>query len=268
MNRLILTVLLAAGVVACTPPKRVGPPAPVVTLGKAVPELPRVKPAPKPKKPKPVTPPPRKKKVEVYAYRPPASAPDAAAPRSAIPTEKAPRVDTGPRSERATGAPTKEKTSEKVPSRDVTSAQSPSWPKKVSKVPPADVTLTPTPAARVPLPPLPPLRVPNLLPAASTLVKQAERQRRTKDYVGAAATLERAIGLQPREPYIWNRLARVRVEQGLYSQAGNLASRSNALAGRRQVALERDNWIIIATARKAAGDIAGSREAWRHARGG
>jgi len=121
-------------------------------------------------------------------------------------------------------------------------------------------TSAPTPAVPVSLP------VPKLLPAAGSLVKQAEQQRRGKNLVGAVATLERALGIQPRDPYIWNRLARVRIEQGLYSQAGNLASRSNALAGGRG-ALERDNWIIIATARKAAGDLVGSREAWRHARG-
>jgi len=223
MNKLILTILLAAGLSACTPPKRVGPPAPIISVGKTAPEFPWVK-------LKPATPPSRKERVDVYPYRPPASAPDAAGPRSVVPTEKAPEVNAGLRSERATSAPAK--------------------------------TSAPTSAAPVSLP------VPKLLPAVGTLVKQAEQQRRAKNLVGAAATLERALGIQPRDPYIWNRLARVRIEQGLYSQAGNLASRSNALVGGRGGALERDNWIIIATARKAAGDLVGSREAWRHARGG
>jgi len=223
MNKLILTILLAAGLAACTHPKRVGPPAPIISVGKTAPEFQWVE-------PKTATPPSRKERVEVYPYRLPASAPDAAGPRDVVPTEKSPEVNAGLRSERATSAPAK------------TSAPTP-------------------PAAPVSLP------VPELLPAAGTLVKQAEQQRRAKNLVGAAATLERALGIQPRDPYIWNRLARVRIEQGLYSQAGNLASRSNALAGGRG-ALERDNWTIIATARKAAGDLVGSREAWRHARGG
>ena len=89
----------------------------------------------------------------------------------------------------------------------------------------------------------------------------------TKDYVGAAGTLERALGIQPREAYVWNRLARVRMEQGLYAQAGNLASRSNVLAG-DQVALKQDNWSMIAAARRAVGDTAGAAEAERMAGGG
>ena len=85
--------------------------------------------------------------------------------------------------------------------------------------------------------------------------------------MGAAATLERALRIEPQEAYLWNRLARVRMEQGHYSQAGDLASRSNALA-RDQVQLKQDNWSVIATARRAAGDSAGAMEAERKARGG
>jgi len=87
------------------------------------------------------------------------------------------------------------------------------------------------------------------------------------DYVGAAATLERALRIQPQEAYLWNRLARVRMEQGLHAQAGNLAARSNALAG-DQAQLKQDNWSIIAVARRAGGDAAGAMEAEQKARGG
>jgi Tfp pilus assembly protein PilF len=113
----------------------------------------------------------------------------------------------------------------------------------------------------------PPLPTPSLQPASDALIKQAEQQRQARDYVGAAATLERALGIQPQEPYVWNRLARVRMEQGLYAQAGNLASRSNDLAG-NQSALKQDNWGIIAAARRAAGDTAGAVEAEKKAHGG
>jgi hypothetical protein len=89
--------------------------------------------------------------------------------------------------------------------------------------------------------------------------------------VGAAATLERALRIQPQDgsqkAYLFNRLARVRMEQGLYSQAGNLATRSNALS-RDQAALKQDNWSIIAVARRSAGDAAGAMDAERKARGG
>jgi len=114
----------------------------------------------------------------------------------------------------------------------------------------------------------PPPPAPSLPPAVTTLLKQAEQQRQARDYVSTAALLERALGIQPQAPSIWNRLARVRVEQGRYAQAANLAKRSNALAGAGQQTLKRDNWAIIAAARKAAGDTAGAARALRNARGG
>jgi Tfp pilus assembly protein PilF len=113
----------------------------------------------------------------------------------------------------------------------------------------------------------PPPPRPELQPAAGTLAAQAERQRQAGDYVGAAATLERALRIQPQEAYLWNRLAHVRLEQGRYAQAGNFAQRSNALA-KDQPDLKRDNWGMIAVARRTAGDIAGATEAEAKARGG
>jgi len=84
------------------------------------------------------------------------------------------------------------------------------------------------------------------------LVERAEAQRAAGDLAGAAATLERALRIEPRNPHMLNRLARVRLQQGNYSQADSLASKSNALAGSAP-ALEQDNLSIIAAARKAAG---------------
>jgi len=107
----------------------------------------------------------------------------------------------------------------------------------------------------------------NLPPAVESLVRQAEQQRQSGDHAGAAAALERALRLQPQQAYLWNRLARVRLEQGLGTQAGNLAERSNTLAG-EQAALKRDNWSIVATARRQQGDAAGALEAERRAAGG
>ncbi|MEA3276110.1 MAG: tetratricopeptide repeat protein, partial [Pseudomonadota bacterium] len=124
-------------------------------------------------------------------------------------------------------------------------------------------TTTPQVVAYAPPPPA----APALPPAADGLAKQAEQQRQMGDYVGAAATLERALRIQPQEAYLWNRLAHVRMEQGLYSQAGNLAERSNVLA-RDQASLKQDNWSMIAVSRRTAGDAAGAAEAEEKARGG
>lgn len=84
------------------------------------------------------------------------------------------------------------------------------------------------------------------------LVEKAEAQRAAGDLAGAAATLERALRIEPRNPHLLNRLARVRLQQGSYDQADSLASKSNALAGDAP-ALQRDNLSIIAEARRASG---------------
>jgi Tfp pilus assembly protein PilF len=106
-----------------------------------------------------------------------------------------------------------------------------------------------------------------MAPAVEALAARAEQQRQTRDYAGAAATLERALRIEPQQAYLWNRLARVRLEQGQGTQASNLAARSNALAG-NQAKLKQNNWDIIATIRRQSGDIPGAVEAERKAAGG
>jgi predicted Zn-dependent protease len=103
-----------------------------------------------------------------------------------------------------------------------------------------------------------------LAPAANSLARQAEQQRQTGDYAGAAATLERSLRIAPREAYLWNRLARVRMEQGLAAQAGQLAARSNDYAAGEST-VKNDNWRIIAEAKRRSGDTAGAGEAEKRA---
>ena len=91
-------------------------------------------------------------------------------------------------------------------------------------------------------------------------------ERQTGDYAGAAATLERSLRIAPREAYLWNRLARVRMEQGLAAQAGQLAARSNDYAG-GQSTVKNDNWRIIAESTRRSGDTAGAGEAEKRASG-
>ena len=136
------------------------------------------------------------------------------------------------------------------PAREQSAPAEPPAPKAV-KAPPA--------AAEKPA-------APGLAPAADGLARQAEQQRQSGDYAGAAATLERSLRIAPREAYLWNRLARVRMEQGLTAQASQLASRSNDLAG-SQSTVKKDNWRIIAESRRRAGDTAGAGEAEQRASG-
>ena len=68
----------------------------------------------------------------------------------------------------------------------------------------------------------------------------------------AAASLERALRIEPRNPRLWQELARVRLQQGQYAQAESLAARSNAWAG-GDTALRAENARIISEARELSG---------------
>lgn len=96
--------------------------------------------------------------------------------------------------------------------------------------------------------------------AASSLMTKAESQRNAGDLAGAASTLERAVRIESRHPLLWNRLAQVRLQQGNHGLAAELASKSNALAGSDR-GLKRSNYLIIADAKRATGDVAGARVA-------
>jgi len=76
----------------------------------------------------------------------------------------------------------------------------------------------------------------------------------------AAASLERALRIEPRNPRLWQELARVRLKQGEYAQAESTAARSNSWAGGDN-RLRAENWRLIARAREARGDAAGARAA-------
>jgi predicted Zn-dependent protease len=76
----------------------------------------------------------------------------------------------------------------------------------------------------------------------------------------AAATLERALRIEPRNPRLWQELARVRLKQGDYVQAESVAARSNSWAG-NDTTLRAENWRLIAQAREARGDAEGARAA-------
>ena len=66
----------------------------------------------------------------------------------------------------------------------------------------------------------------------------------------AAASLERALRIEPRNPRLWHELARVRLQQADYAQAESLAARSNSYAG-ADSALRAENQRLVEQARAA-----------------
>jgi len=286
--RLIALVLLTSVLGACATGPREGPPAPVISVSprepapEAAPE-PVVKAAPKPK---PAA--PQKQQTRTYAYREPGTEPEPEAAPETTPPPPGAQVPAGATPPPRKPAPVAQRTpTPAAPAAEPKAAPKPVAPppktggQAVSAKPPATPP-TPEPETRVAsaapasppraAPPPPPAPVdkpltPTLPPAADGLARQAEQQRQQGDYAGAAATLERSLRIAPREAYLWNRLARVRMEQGLAAQAGQLAHRSNDLAG-GQSNIKRDNWRIIAESRRRAGDMAGASEADQRAGGG
>ena len=87
----------------------------------------------------------------------------------------------------------------------------------------------------------------------------------TAGHQGAAeASLERALRIEPRNPWLWHQLAQIRLDQGRYAQAAAFAHKSNSFAEHRNRLLAA-NWQLIGKARVAQGDSTGGAEAFKRA---
>ena len=100
--------------------------------------------------------------------------------------------------------------------------------------------------------------------AVMALMNKAQSQVAAGQMDEARANLERALRIEPRNPVLWQELARIRLKQGQYRQAENLAAKSNVLAGSSRY-LKVDNWRIIGEARSRRGDLQGARAAFEKA---
>jgi cytochrome c-type biogenesis protein CcmH/NrfG len=96
--------------------------------------------------------------------------------------------------------------------------------------------------------------------AVASLVENARLDASAGRLGNAAASLERAIRLEPRNARLWQELARLRLQQRDYAQAESVALRSNSFA-RADPALRVENWSIIAEARERRGDAGGAQAA-------
>ncbi len=87
--------------------------------------------------------------------------------------------------------------------------------------------------------------------AIAGLMESARSDTAAGRLANAAASLERALRIEPRNPRLWQELARVRLLQGEYAQAESLAARSNSWAG-SDSGLRAENQRLIEQARQAA----------------
>jgi len=109
-----------------------------------------------------------------------------------------------------------------------------------------------------PVAPAPPAQKESV--AVAGLMDSARAETASGNLAGAAASLERALRIEPRNPRLWHELARVRLKQGQYAQAESVAARSNSWAADDR-ALRAENWRLIAQAREARGDAEGAKAA-------
>ena len=124
----------------------------------------------------------------------------------------------------------------------------------------------PAPEA-VPAPPGAPAAPPrqfHLGSATSALVTQAHQQAAGGDTAQAAATLERALRIEPDNPLVWIELGRVRLAANNPAQADAMGRKALALAT-GDPAAQSSAWHLIADSLRARGDNGGAAEADRHA---
>ncbi|TCO82423.1 TPR repeat protein [Plasticicumulans lactativorans] len=121
---------------------------------------------------------------------------------------------------------------------------------------PAPAAAAAEPAARAPAPPPAEInRQGN--PAVVALLDSAAGFVQSGDLDKAAAALERAQRIEPRNPSILYDLAQVRAHQGQYGQSEALAQKSIGLAGADN-ALKARNWKLIGAVRRAGGNASGA----------
>jgi predicted Zn-dependent protease len=116
----------------------------------------------------------------------------------------------------------------------------------------------PAPSSTPEAPPPPTPRTENV--AVAGLMESARADAAAGKLSTAAASIERALRIEPRNPRLWQELARVRMQQTQFVQAENMAARSNSYAAGDN-ALRAENWRLIAQAREARGDADGARSA-------
>jgi Tfp pilus assembly protein PilF len=86
--------------------------------------------------------------------------------------------------------------------------------------------------------------------ASTALIETASRQYENGQLDQAAATLERALHIQPNNPATLHYLGVLRLQQGQYQQAETLAARSNMRVG-NNVQLRNRNFQLIQAAQRA-----------------
>lgn len=140
-------------------------------------------------------------------------------------------------------------------------------------LPPQPQTPAPSAPPQAPVPEEPPPQRPpptqpprqfRLGAASIALVSQAQTQAKSGDTVAAAATLERALRIEPGNPLLWIELGRMRLRENNALQAHGLGRKALALATGDPHA-QSAAWTLIADALRAQGRNEEASEAQQRA---
>jgi Flp pilus assembly protein TadD len=101
-------------------------------------------------------------------------------------------------------------------------------------------------------------------PASTALVAQAHKQMTGGDFGLAAATVERAMRIEPDNPLLWIELGRVRYTAGDYAQADSMGHKALSLAPGDPQA-QASAWHLIADSLRSRQRNQDAAEADRHA---
>ncbi|MGF1643922.1 MAG: tetratricopeptide repeat protein [Thiotrichales bacterium] len=97
-------------------------------------------------------------------------------------------------------------------------------------------------------------------PVVVSMLSAADQYQQSGDLDRASSSVERGLRVAPRDAHLWQRLARIRLQQGRYQQAEEMAKKSTSLAqGNRGLVAQ--NWLLIGEARGRMGDTSGAAEA-------
>lgn len=114
------------------------------------------------------------------------------------------------------------------------------------------------------LPPEPvpqrPTRTFTLSPPSRALVTQAQEQAQNGDVTAAAATVERALRIEPSNPLLWIELGKLRMREASYAQAESVGRKAVSLAT-GDARAESAAWTLIADSFRARGRNTDAREA-------
>jgi len=113
-------------------------------------------------------------------------------------------------------------------------------------------TAQPPPPGQPPASAMRPQRQFRLTPASTALVAQAHKAANSGDFGLAAATIERAMRIEPDNPLLWIELGRVRLNAADYSQADSMGRKALSLATGDPHA-QSSAWRLIADSLRALG---------------